>query len=78
MSVARCFICRGSILNGVCLMCGRSPEPERVSLGEALISNTGPLYSATDDMTHYETPRQRIPIEVSLARAEAWLKGERA
>jgi hypothetical protein len=38
--MSRCQVCRGPIIasydGASCLHCGRSPQPERVSLAEAL------------------------------------------
>lgn len=43
MSTVRCWACGGSLLREyeggplVCISCGRSPEPERVSMSEASV-----------------------------------------
>jgi hypothetical protein len=75
MSIARCATCNGPILSSSCQHCGRSPEPERVSLAEALLSNMTP---ENEPGLNGKIVRQRAPIAVSIARAEAWLRGEMA
>lgn len=70
MSVPKCWVCAGPILSNSCLHCGRSPEPERVSLGEALTMLAEP------DAESNIGPRQSVPLSVSLARVAAWGRGE--
>jgi hypothetical protein len=79
IGVPRCLTCNGPVLASSCLHCGRSPELERVSLGEALYDNLRPSSDKTLDVSSFDaTSRQKIPVAVSLARAEAWLKEGRA
>jgi hypothetical protein len=85
MSRQRCDVCGGSLLREykhgplVCISCGRSPEPEQVSMGEALLSNSTPL-DAVGDKTGAELfgPREQVPLSVSMERAARWGRGETA
>jgi hypothetical protein len=77
--IQKCHVCRGPILGSACLHCGRSPEPEQVSMAEALLSNSTPL-DAVGDKTGAELfgPREQVPLSVSMERARRWGRGETA
>jgi hypothetical protein len=73
----KCVACGGSLTLGYdgevsCLMCGRSPQPARVSLRDALACLGEP------DAVPGIGPRQRVPVAVSLERARRWGRGETA
>ncbi len=76
--IAKCWICRGPILAKQCIHCGRSYTPDTVSLGEALLDSAAPIYERAEDTGIAWGERQKVPVDVSLARAEAWMRGERA
>jgi hypothetical protein len=81
----RCAACGGNLLRDYekgplkCISCGRSPEPEQVSMAEALLSNSTPL-DAVGDKTGAELfgPREQVPLSVSMERAARWGRGETA
>lgn len=68
----RCWVCRGSILAGSCISCGREMRPNLVTLAEALDT------LATPEAEQNSGVRQQVPLSVSLERARLWSKGERA
>lgn len=76
--IPKCFVCQGSILAGVCIMCNREVEPERISLGEAMLSNLTNENDPRMNGDYGRKGRQRPPLSVSLDRAARWMRGETA
>jgi len=74
-AIPKCWICGGSVLGDACLMCGRTTAPERISMGEALLSNAAPE-ADVDGITYGQ--RQSVPVETTMQRVAAWLRGEAA
>lgn len=75
--ITRCAHCiGGTVLGGSCIACGRSAEPERVTLRDALSCLAEP--DSDPSMYGRRSDRQTVPISVSLERVRLWSRGESA